>query len=426
VPVEPSHLAMAGFSEGTLAGLLDGEPLLKVSPSSTRSVFPAETERRIQRLLPLVPITRVADISRLDPLGFPVFVATTPRARDLTTHAGKGSDATSARVSALMEAIERVSAELLASELTIRESYCRLHGTAEAAVDPLLFELPKDTSYRPEVAFSWVPGRELLSDQPLWLPLDLAINPAQEGILREVDTNGLASGNTLLEAVIHGLCEVIERDALSQLEFTTLFGDADQVRPLVRSIAPETWPAEVSAWLERTASAGLTLLVQELATDLSVPTFRTVLVDPAYPTPQGPLAGYFPGFGSHPNKGVALSRSLGEALQSRVGFVHGGRDSFNVLLTGTRPAARQARHQTLFQAPRVSYGELPSFETLDLREDLRFLLARLEQAGLTRVIASCLTRRDWGVPVVRVRVPGLSCFLVNRRRVDRRCLRHLV
>lgn len=414
-------------ASAALAHLLEREPAFKVHPSSTRSCPAVDTERRIQRLLPLIPITRVADVSGLDSLGFPVFVATTPLARDLTTHAGKGWDAPSARVSALMEAIERVSAESLASELILLASYRELRqDTGKLVVDPQTFELPSDTRYRPDLEFSWACGRDLRCDQPLWLPLDLALNPAREGILHEVDTNGLASGNTLLEAVIHGLCEVIERDALSQLEFTMSFGDVHQIRPLVRSVAARSLPAEVGSLLERTASERLTLRVQELATDLAVPTFRSVLIDPEYPTPNGTAAAYFPGFGSHPNKHTALLRSLTEALQSRAGFIHGGRDSFNVLAEGARRVARLGRHQTLFDSPTVSFGELSSFETLDLREDLRFLLGRLEQAGLTRIIAIDLTRPEWGVPVVRVRVPGLSCFLVNRRRVDLRCLRHLL
>jgi len=34
------------------------------------------------------------------------------------------------------------------------------------------------------------------------------------------NTNGLASGNTIEEAILHGLLEVIERDSLSIAEYT--------------------------------------------------------------------------------------------------------------------------------------------------------------------------------------------------------------
>jgi ribosomal protein S12 methylthiotransferase accessory factor len=252
------------------------------------------------------------------------------------------------------------------------------------------------------------------------------LNPAAEGILHDVDTNGLASGNGSLEAIVHALAEVIERDALSQLEFTTLFGDVHEVMPRVYTLEPASLPDEARVWIERSLVQGLSLVVQYVATDIAVPTFRAVLVDRAYPSASGPISAYFPGFGTHPNKAVALLRSLGEALQARVGFIHGGRDSFNEMPAGARRSSRRARLATLFQAPRRSYADIPTRTSLDLRDDARDLLSALRAAGFEHVAVSNLTRSDWGIPVVRVRVPGLSAFMVNRRRVDFRCLRHLV
>src|SRR5207244_1344261 len=77
--------------------------------------------------------------------------------------------------------------------------------------DPSAFECPDATAYRPDARFSWVEGRELLTGRDVLVPLDLVISPPVEGILRDVDTNGLASGNIHLEAVTHAICEIIER-----------------------------------------------------------------------------------------------------------------------------------------------------------------------------------------------------------------------
>src|SRR5271168_1445741 len=79
----------------------------KIVPSVSRVTSPEETERRVVPLLTRLPVTRIADLTPLDEIRLPVFTAVTPLARDLTTHMGKGTDATSARVSALMEAVER-------------------------------------------------------------------------------------------------------------------------------------------------------------------------------------------------------------------------------------------------------------------------------------------------------------------------------
>lgn len=399
----------------------------KCGVHTTRSAAPGDTLERVSKLLREIPITRISDLTPLDPLRFPVFVAVTPLAKDLTTHAGKGADANSARASAVMEAVERISAEEHGPSEPLVASFSRLSGSSPVRVlDPRRCDLPADSRYQEQQPISWLSGYDLFRGDAVLLPRDLVVSPPSEGVLVDVDTNGLASGNSLLEAVIHALCEVIERDALAALEFTTLFGDAEEVCPELCTLREETLPAEAADWAERAAALGQRLIVQSVSHDLGVPTFRSVLIDPEYPTARGPTTAYFPGFGTHPDKHVALSRSVNEALQSRVGFVHGGRDSFNELPEGTRPAARSARLRGLFRARPIDFSELASSESLELGDDLAFLLKRLAAAGLEQAIATDLTRPAWGVPVVRVRVPGLSSFLVNRRRVGWRNLKHLV
>jgi ribosomal protein S12 methylthiotransferase accessory factor len=398
-------------------------PTRKLSLTSSRVVDVAETERRVRAVQSLVPITRVSDLTPLDPLRVPVFVAVTPLARDLTTHAGKGADAQCARVSAMMEAIERVSAESAPAESLRRACFREL---ASSALDPRAFDLPGDSSYRDDAELAWMRSYDALGDRELWIAEDLAISPPRSGVLREVDTNGLASGNTQLEAAVHGLCEVIERDVLSQLEFATLFGEPHEAAVVVRTLDPCSVPDGARALIERIRSQDLQVVVQSLETDVAVPTCRTVVIDAAYPSSAGPVARYFPGFGTHPNAEVALMRSITEALQSRIGFIHGGRDSFNTLPAGTRASTAAARAASLRTAPDARFEQLPSVATLDLAEDLQFLLAQLERAGFAHVVVSDLTRREWAFPVVRVRVPGMASFLVNRRRVGWRCLRQLV
>jgi ribosomal protein S12 methylthiotransferase accessory factor len=243
-----------------------------------------------------------------------------------------------------------------------------------------------------------------------------------------VDTNGLASGNTLLEATVHALCEVIERDLISQVEFATLFADAGELRLGVRGISLDTLPASAQAWLARSAAHGLGVRVHFIDSDLRVPTFRALLVDLAYPSPGGPTAATFVGFGTHPNAELALVRALSEAFQSRVGFIHGGRDSFNTFGGSSRRQSLRARAEAVAAPPTLRFSELASVSAChaDLRDDLAYLLAQLTAAGLDSVIATDLTRPELGIPVVRVRVPGLASFVVNRRRVGFRCLRHLV
>ena len=408
-------------------------PGTKLAPPSFRVCSAQETEQRLRAVLPRVPVTRISDLTPLDPLGLPAFTAVTPLARDLTTHMGKGVDAVSARVSALMEAVERVSAETAPPGSTRRATLAELaaaHARSPARdarpVDPRQLQLPGDSAFSPERPFTWIQAHDLSTDEPAWMAADLAVSPPNEGILREVDTSGLASGNTHLEATVHALCEVIERDALSQHEVFDLFGEAGDVGPRIERLALSGLPESAAAWARRVRDAGHDLIVQDLTSEVGIATFRALLLDHGYPGEKEPREAVFSGLGTAPDAELALVRSITEAVQSRLGVIQGARDSYNTAAPSARAWTRGARLRWLAAPETRAFRDVPSFRSADLSADLAHLLARVAAAGLGPVLAMDLTRADLGIPVVRVRVPGLSCFVVNRRRVDLRCLRHLV
>lgn len=399
----------------------------KLAPASSRLVDPATTEARIRPLLWRIPVTRIAELTPLDPIRLPVYCAMTPLARDLTTHMGKGVDDVSARVSALMEAIERVSAESVEGEMRTRTSYTKLsRNSSVRPVDPTHFDLPSDSAYAPERDFTWIESYDVVAGMSVLMAADLVVNPPSEGILHEVDTNGLAAGNTVLEAVVHGLTETIERDAHSQLEFVSAFGESNDPPSLLNTIDLASLPERAGRLVERLQSYALDVVVHEAVSDIGVATFLTLVTDYDYPSRTGASARHFAGWGTAPHAELALLRSLTEAVQSRLGTVQAARDSFNTSGLGQRQAARSARRELLVDRYSSEFSSVSTFECSDLRDDLEFLLERLAAAGLRQVIVTDMTRRDLGVPVVRVRVPGLAAYSVNRRRVGWRCRRHLL
>jgi ribosomal protein S12 methylthiotransferase accessory factor len=402
------------------------DPALKI-PGINRVVPVEATEARVGSIMSLVPITRISDVAPLDPLGLPVYSAVTPLAADLTVHMGKGRDVMSAKVSAVMEAVERVSAEPPVPVPTRRASFNELVREDEAGViDPTTLTLPSNTEFRPDKLFTWAESHDLVADRPVWMPSDLVTSPPVEGVLHEVDTNGLAAGNTLLEATVHGLCEVIERDAWSQHEFVIQFGAERKEPPPRRSIDLETLPDDAGPWVERIRGCGLDLVLHDITNDVGVTTVQAILTDRHYATPGGSRQQRFLGFGTHPCAGSAAFRAISEAVQSRLSLIQGARDDHNVMPFSTRSytVARRAAQSTAQHG--VSFSDIPSACHDDLLQDLRFLVSRLTRIGCERLVVTDLTRPELDIPVVRVRVPGLSAYVVNRRRVDWRCLRHLL
>jgi ribosomal protein S12 methylthiotransferase accessory factor len=389
-----------------------------------RGVLVAQTYERVNRIRRLVPISRVADLTPLDDLGLPAYSAVTPLAKDLKIHNGKGATREAARVSAMMEAIERVSAERTGAARIVA-SYRELAASGPCPpVDPRAFELPADTAYRPDAPFTWVHGRELLAGRDVLIPLDLVVSPPAEGLLRDVDTNGLASGNSHLEAVAHAICEVVERDAFGQVLFMAAFGDPEDPPHDVVQIDAGTLPPPALEWAERIARAGQQLDVVDITGDVGVPTFHALLLDPHYPAPGGERRPRrFFGSGTHPDPDVAVFRAVSEAIQSRLIMIQAARDSYNRFRTPPRAAPASARRARL---QRRSFASVAGFKSADLHADFRFLLERLAAAGVRECVAVDLTDPRWSIPVVRVRIAGLSQYSVNMRRPGPRCFRHLL
>ncbi len=134
---------------------------------------------------------------------------------------GKGRTDAEARLSAMGEAMERYSALTwthqtlrtgLMSENAISPTDCVLYAEEQyAAGRPY-------TKWSPDVPISWVSGVDLATGAPTELPASLVFlmgaPPSRNDNLAPVSSNGLSAGSDLDQAILGGLYEVIERDAL--------------------------------------------------------------------------------------------------------------------------------------------------------------------------------------------------------------------
>src|SRR5262245_1937463 len=180
-----------------------------------RTRSPRQTLEDYARFMPLMGITRLANVTGLDSIGLPVYTAIRPNSRSLATSQGKGFDADSAKASALMESIETWHAEQIQKALHW-DSYLSLRQYA-SVID--VTELPLDAAgvLRLELPQLWIEGYDLMQERAIWVPYETVtlnfVQPADYRATFLPSTNGLASGNHLLEAIVHALCEVVERDA---------------------------------------------------------------------------------------------------------------------------------------------------------------------------------------------------------------------
>jgi YcaO-like protein with predicted kinase domain len=362
-----------------------------------RAATPAQTWRRFAPKAARAGITRIAELTGLDTLGIPVFAAIRPMGRSLSTQQGKGLTIEAARVSALMESLETWTAEQL--ELPrVRGSY-RALARRRRVVN--VRDLPRPRGKLDlDARWDWVEGIELVSGEPILVPaqavtLDTTFTRTP---IFDVSSNGLASGNVLVEAIVHGLCEVIERDA--EAAWRKAGGD----RRLVLDSLPD------HALIDRIVGSGARVIVWDLASRVGLCAIGCAIVeDPREPAWRA--LGVYQGFGAHLDPAIAIARALTEAAQTRVTYIAGGRDDFfpHDYARATDRALLEHVWASLPDGEPVMFDELPGHPARSLGDELDVLIDLVCAAGFAEVIAVELTHPTLGVPVAKVIVPGLAC-----------------
>lgn len=383
---------------------IDLLPAHVVSPTGhTRTLD--ETEDMLDAVRQTVPITRVYDATPLDVLRLPVWCAVTPLALDLTVHAGKGVSPQASRISAMMEAVERVSGEDVSPSRVTTARFIDL--PAATTLDPVTLDLPFETTYRPDRAIRWIQGYDLVTGQAMHVPLDSVITPAVEGVCLGVETNGLASGNTITEATLHAVLEVVERHVVAETRFYDLHHDPHACdRPPV-VVDNRTLPAPVSGWVADMEREGLRVVVRDITKDLDVPVLTAYIVDDSFAGTEGEDIA-FAGYGADLDPHRALVRAVTEAVQSHTAVLLGARDAFEGDAVVSDRQASLARHLRVLH-PRERMPLRPAApQSGDLRTDLRTVLFRLRARGFRHCVVVDLTREDIDVPVVRVLIPGMA------------------
>ncbi len=202
----------------TRAGLRMTELAIKQYREGThRLVPPRETLARVRPFLLAMGITRVAVVTGLDTIGIPVVMAIRPNSRSLAVAQGKGWDLDAAKASAVMESVESYHAEHVRLPLRLASGR-EMQASGQNIVDASLLPPAVGGRYHPDLPLLWAEGQDWLQHENVWVPFQLVHTAYTTGMTFDLKTfaassNGLASGNHVLEAVSHGICEVVERDA---------------------------------------------------------------------------------------------------------------------------------------------------------------------------------------------------------------------
>jgi len=390
-----------------------------------RACTPTQTLRRITPLLPRAGITRLADVTGLDWIGIPIYQAIRPNSRNVSVSMGKGLTRAQAKVSALMESLESFHAEEILGptrRATIRSMRQEMNydpyalptlratvGTLprEVDYDPYLIPLGEPSLMHDDMPIDWIAATDLSTGRSTWVPKQLCeLNFCVEERLHvpvfRATSNGLASGNTVTEALIHALCEIIERDSV--------WRNTDTGPHSGRRIVLSTVDSRLAQrLLERFDRAGMLTYIVDSSGPTGLPCFEVFLGHEEAP------AIYY-GAGCSPDRLTALVRALTEAAQTRVTYIAGSRDDVYRRMYHRAPWGPEAAQRSVVRSkPELNFRHTPTLPVNGMTAVLKDLVSRVRAMTGMSPMAVDLTRPEFEVPVLFVIAPGLHIRLPRSR-----------
>ena len=303
----------------------------------------------------------------------------------VTICGGKGLSEIQSKVSAGMEAVERYCARIKEDEMIIETSY---NAVKQDARDPNLFILPTDTNYHPDLKLDWVWGYSLTYNKPVLVCANFVFCPyisnLPEGQICDYSSNGLAAGNCLEEAILHGLFEVIERDALIIMEYNRL------IMPDISVDSPIN--NDIFIMLNYLDSLNIRCSIKYITNNIPIHTFGVFLEGEH----NGESALAYAA-GTHPCPQITLSRALTEALQLYPRCIN-----FDDWVN-----SGSIDHLYKKSAIELNFEEIVDLSVPDLKSNIEKCIEILKKFD-AEVIVVNLSRPEVVFPVVRVLVTNLQ------------------
>lgn len=363
-----------------------------------KEIAPEETVRRFRDRLKRLDLDILERTVRIDKgrLGIPVYFSLCGRdaVRVIGTkkQMGKGGTPAQAEASAVMELAERFSffsfCKDTANFFTAR--YGDLSGANVLpfeAVAKSVHDEGEDQAVAKEV-FSMVPLRwtkayNITRGEEVLIPFSwfYAIN----------EFNGPSAGNCREEAILQGICEVIERHVssiISRQRLATPAVDPGTVEdPLVKDL------------LGKYRRAGIRLFITDFTLDTGIPSVGVLAYDPST-FPEKSEIVWTAGTTTSPEK--SLSRALTEVAQLAGDFC----TSSNYVASGLPKFSSLEEASFVTSGGKlISIRDLPDLSNANMRLEVEGCLSALSSKGM-EVFLVDVTHRDLAVPAFYTIIPG--------------------
>ncbi len=360
-------------------------------------LHPKETVKRFKEKLKTIDLDILKSALRIDNgrLDIPIYFSTCGEDAAAVTgtkkQMGKGGTPDQAEASAVMELAERFSFFNFAKnpENFFTDVYPNVKDKAipfemiAQSVHDESDDLPASRKIFETLPLKWTWGYNLSREKEVLIPFDwfFAIN----------EFNGPSAGNCVEEALIQGICEIVERHTSSLIS---------QNKLMVAAIRPEsvTDPLVIEMF-QKYNNAGVKLYLSDFSLDTGIPTVGALAYDPVtFPA----LSEIVWTAGTTPDPQKALSRTLTEVAQlagdfnTNANYVASGLPKFTTL---------EEAGYVINPGKEVNISDLPDLSNNNLKTEILNCLAALEKINMQALVINTM-HDQLKIPAFYTIIPG--------------------
>ena len=360
-------------------------------------LHPKETVKRFKEKLNTMDLDILKSVLRIDNgrLDIPIYFSTCGEDAAAVTgtkkQMGKGGTPDQAEASAVMELAERFSFFNFAKNPenfftdvypNVKDKAISFEMIAQSVHDES-DDLPASRKIFETLPLKWTWGYNLSREKEVLIPFDwfFAIN----------EFNGPSAGNCVEEALIQGICEIVERHTSSLIS---------QNKLMVAAIRPEsvTDPLVIEMF-QKYNNAGVKLYLSDFSLDTGIPTVGALAYDPVtFPA----LSEIVWTAGTTPDPQKALSRTLTEVAQlagdfnTNANYVASGLPKFTTL---------EEAGYVINPGKEVNISDLPDLSSNNLKTEILNCLAALEKINMQALVINTM-HDQLKIPAFYTIIPG--------------------
>lgn len=381
-----------------------------------RIVSPKTTLDNIMHLMSNVNLFKVSNMVQFEAS---IFIAYANICGQNSTGVGKGMNDDCAKASAIMEMIERYSGRTYQESRIVRNSFANL---SNKALDPKKIIFDYDELYNENAVIDFVEGYMLNKKTPIMVPaafayyayncqlIDGKLEYTKGGIKTVLSTNGLASGNCIEEAILQGLYEVIERDAVFSMWLNKMpTADLENFHGVNEYL---------DCILSEFEKKGIDIKVKLIKNDIDC--VYNIFCFMINKNCKNDMITFAFGCGTHSDPEIALSRAISEVGQIAVSLSiqrkqladerfrrNCDEQHIATLMKFDELSQLDELSFLLDESEKIDFKTLHNYSQDDILTEINKLYEELERNGLDTIVVD-LTSPELNIPVVRVLVPGMQ------------------